>query len=176
MNNAYIYGILTGKKKFINLTLLLPLPIQFASLCSPWRLQHMLAKQIWTPFFTVHLLSLWSTVMEFSDMLIGDSPHNFRGKKIRDGNGGYEVSSTCFTPWQCVIKLTPAKIHWNFSIFFVLSRKFLQTFSKSFQAVLSVKFNLILKSCSSNCCVICGIKKLFSSILASNILGNIFPK
>jgi hypothetical protein len=56
-----------------------------------------------------------------------------------------EVSMTCYTPQHCMMKLAPAKFPVTFR--FSLPRKFLQTFSKAFQAI-------------------CGPKKIPSSIFA----------
>jgi len=53
-----------------------------------------------------------------------------------------------------------------------LPRNFLQTFSISFQALLSVAFNFVLKFWSSSSCVIFGPTKILSFFLASLILGN----
>ena len=55
---------------------------------------------------------------------------------------------------------------------FSLHRKFLQMFSNDFHALLSAKFNCVLKSWSLGNCIICGPMKIPSFILASLILGN----
>jgi hypothetical protein len=53
-----------------------------------------------------------------------------------------------------------------------LPRKFLQTFSNAFQALFSVEFKFVLKSWSSNSCVICRPTEIPSFFLASLILGH----
>jgi RNase P subunit RPR2 len=100
-------------------------------------------------------------------MFIGVSLHIFR-EKIPNGNVEFEVSLTCYTPLQYVIKLTPAKIRSNFPLF-LLPRKFLQTFSNSCKALLLVEFNFVLKSCPSNSCVICGFL-LHSTLFQKSVL------
>jgi hypothetical protein len=53
-----------------------------------------------------------------------------------------------------------------------MARRFLQTFSDAFQALLSVDFNFVLKSCSLNSCVIFRQMKIPFFVLASFSLGN----
>jgi len=71
------------------------------------------------------------------------------------------------------MKLAPAQFHCNFSLFFFLPVKLLQTFSNAFQPLLSVEFNFVLMSWSSNICVVCGPTKIPSFVFASLMLGNI---
>jgi hypothetical protein len=54
--------------------------------------------------------------------------------------------------------------------------KLLQMSSNAFQALLSVEFNFVLKSRSSNSCVICGHKNIPPLTLTSFILGNFYLK
>jgi hypothetical protein len=69
-----------------------------------------------------------------------------------------------------MIKLATAQLHYNFPLFH-FARKFPQTFSNTFQALLSVELDLVLKSWSSNSSLICGPMKTPSFLLASHILG-----
>ena len=55
---------------------------------------------------------------------------------------------------------------------FSLPRKFLQIFSKVFQALLFVEFNFVLKSWPSNSCAICAPTKIPSFFLASLTADN----
>jgi len=55
----------------------------------------------------------------------------FSGKKYPIGNKENEVSVTIYTPQHCMIKWSSAIFHCN-SPFFLLPRKFLQTFSVEF--------------------------------------------
>jgi len=66
-------------------------------------------------------------------------------------------------------EISSCTISMRFSAF-TLPRKFLQAFSNAFQALLSVKFNFLLKCWSSNSCVICGPANIPFLFLVSVIL------
>ena len=73
------------------------------------------------------------------------------------------------TPLALCDKISSCTISIYFSAF-TLPRKFLQTFSNAFQALLSVKFNFSLKRWTSNSCVICGPANIPFLFLVSVIL------
>jgi hypothetical protein len=100
-------------------------------------------------------------------MFIGDSSRVFKKKKKPNGNAENEVSMTCCTPQHCTMKLAPAQFHCNFPLFHCLE-SFCRLFPNVFQALISVEFNYLLNSWSSNTFVICEP----SFILVSLILGN----
>jgi hypothetical protein len=75
-----------------------------------------------------------------------------------------------------MIKSAHAQFHCNFPLFHCLESFDRHFFSDAFQALLSAKFNFVLKSWSLSSCVICGPTKIPFIILASLILGNICLK
>ena len=59
-----------------------------------------------------------------------------------------------FHPTALYDEISCCKILLSFAAF-ALPRKFLWTFSKAFQAILSVTFNFVLEAWSSKICLIC---------------------
>ena len=130
-------------------------------------LSAVVSPHMWAPFSTVPLCNMGSILMEPFAISIGDGSH-VSGKKSK---------------WACrersfndmlhpMIKLAPTKFHYQFPVF-LLPRKFLQSFSNAFQALIFVAFNYVLMPWSSNGCLICGPKQIPSFILTSIIMGNV---
>jgi hypothetical protein len=67
-----------------------------------------------------------------------------------NGNVEKEIPTTRCTPWHCIMKSAPLQIHCSFPLFQRLQKlqEFLEMFSNAFQALLSVEFKFMLKSCS----------------------------
>jgi len=85
-------------------------------------------------------------VSESFTIFIGEGSRVFR-KKYPFGDRENEVSVTCYARQHCIMKLSPAILHYNFPFFHCLE-SFCKAFSNAFQAILSVEFKFLLKSWS----------------------------
>jgi hypothetical protein len=64
--------------------------------------------------FPLYIFSIWEILSPYSlDMV----PMFSGGGGDPYGNAENEVSMTCYTPWHCMMKLTPAQLHSNFLLF-----------------------------------------------------------
>jgi len=114
MNSVSIYGILTTKK-FIKHSLCVLLPLIFANWCLPYKIPAVVSQHIWTAFSTIPLFSLGNILIKSFATFIGHGFHVFRNK-IPNGNAENEISMTCYTLQQCVMKLTPAQFYCDFPL------------------------------------------------------------
>lgn len=151
----------------------LPTKISLNTRCDLVRLFYLpavVSPHMWTPFSTVPLCNMRSILMEPFAMSIADGSH-VSGKKIQMGMQRTKFQRLV-TPHD---EISSLKISLSFFTI-LLPRKFLQTFSNAFQALIFVAFNYVLMPWSSNGCLICGRKQIPFFILTSLVMGNVCLK
>jgi len=134
------------QKQFIFKHLLhILLPVLFTSWCLHCKTPEVISQHIWT-HYPLYLFSIWEMFRwNLLSCSVGTNPM-FSEEKIKMGMQKMKV--TCHTRLHCMMKLGPAKFHHNFPLFHCLES--LWTFSNASQSLLSVAFNVVLKSWSSN--------------------------